>query len=609
MDRDRHGRSPSNSFRINVNRSGSPSRDSLTGARRPRRRGQGSNKSAFGTALELLEDTRDWLGGRVFGRGAAGVRRWTLLVAVLALLVLWRTFVGGEGYFGGGQALGDDVEVPKVDRMALDKLRLLEIHLGTDEEGKEGEGGLGPGETEYRVEEPKVKYPKAPTNDPDAPPLVAEIPNVIKADPLAPLPLSKVPADILDAEVCPDREGAPCSFLVAAWLGAFGSSLFPFPALTSIPAGEQETKAQQHLYQLGLLAVSLNRTLVLPNVQKSRLGTCYANPFSFYYSPDSLSNLGIPTISHADFVAWSDRRDPPASAQVVSMVTAKALYAQGAIEIDSASDPNLVPNKPTRNLCLRPPRTRLDFSGHSPLAIYPPEGYHKNEAGRLGFGESVVNTLRSEEVGSKSSRASASINAAYSLPNVYAFNYELRFPMMSPAVVTSFAPEAEPPLPFAHFPYASTWTDLADLVVEKLSPFIAIHWRTETLTPANLAPCASSLLRKLAQLKSKYPEMENVYLATDYPVEELEGEGAGGTPHSGTFSKVVTEQHHSAFRAFLRDFKKVRPSLISILKRSADPDRAPTAQGPSPHLLLQGAALARPPCRAPRAPRPLVIRQ
>lgn len=293
-------------------------------------------------------------------------------------------------------------------------------------------------------------------------------------------------------------------------------------------------------------------------MQKSRLGTCYANPFSFYYSPDSLSNLGIPTIAYADFAQWSERRDPPASAQVVSMVSANALYAQGAIEIDSASDPNLVPNKPTRNLCLRPPRTRLDFSGHSPLAIYPPEGYHKNEAGRVGFGESVVNTLKSEEVGSKSSRASASIKAAYSLPNVYAFNYELRFPMMSPAVVTSFAPDAEPPLPFSHFPYSSTWTDLADLVIENLSPFIAIHWRTETLTPANLAPCASSLIRKLVLLKSRYPEITNVYLATDYPIEELEAPGSGGTPHSGTFSKVVTEQHHTAFRAFLRDFKKVR---------------------------------------------------
>lgn len=219
MDRDRHGRSSSNSFRISINRSGSPSRDSLTGRRSRRRGGQSSNRGALSSSIDLLEDVREWLGGRVFGRGASGVRRWTLLVGVAALFALWRTFVSdGEGIFGGGQALGDDV-VPEVDRLALDKLRLLEIHFGADEDGQDEVVGEEGQDTAARVEEPAVKYPKAPVHDPDAPPLVAEIPNVVKPDPLAPLPLSKIPADILDAEVCPDRNGEPCSFLIAAWLG------------------------------------------------------------------------------------------------------------------------------------------------------------------------------------------------------------------------------------------------------------------------------------------------------------------------------------------------------------------------------------------------------
>lgn len=246
------------------------------------------------------------------------------------------------------------------------------------------------------------------------------------------------------------------------------------------------------------------------------------------------------------------------------MVNAKATYSAGAIEIDSSSDPTLVPNKPTRSLCLRAPKTRLDFSGHSPLAIYPPEGFHKSEDKRLGFGESVINTLRSREVGSKSSRASSSLRAAYSLPDVLAFNYELRFPILSSSLAASFAsPSLPEPLPFSHFPYAQVWTDLGALVAQNLSPFIAIHWRTETLTPSNLAPCAQSLLAKLLALKVQHPSLRNVILATDYPIESLDSSfalpaaaGAVEIAHSGTFAKVVTEQHHAAMRKFLRDFER-----------------------------------------------------
>lgn len=331
-------------------------------------------------------------------------------------------------------------------------------------------------------------------------------------------------------------------------------------------AGEQETKAQQHLYQLGLLALALNRTLVLPNVAKSRLGTCYKNPFSFYYSPTSLSDLGIPTISQEEFIDWTVRRDASPSAQVVTMGNAKSDYSLGAIEIDSAADPGLVPSKPTRNLCLRAPKTRLDFSGHSPLAIYPPEGYHKSEAGRLGFGEKVITTLRSRKVVSKSSRLSGSTQAkaAAPPPDVLAFNYELRFPILSPAVSSAFAaPTLPEPLPFSHFSYADVWNSLGEQLVDRLAPFVAIHWRTETLLPANLAPCGQSLINKLLELKRQYPSLRNVYLATDYPIESLDPTlgpasqpGEEAVAHSGTFAKVVTPQHHTAMRRFLRDFKK-----------------------------------------------------
>ncbi|GAA5918023.1 hypothetical protein JCM8208_005215 [Rhodotorula glutinis] len=564
-----HSHSPSQSYRIPVSSSspihpsssstssgllrsaGSPSRDYLSRPRARRSTSTGGYRPHHSPLRNAYDHAATWLTARVVGR--TGLRRWMLVVALGLGAALYLTRSSAAAPWNPRKGATDrrvahsPEGVPVVDRSTLDKLRLLEIHLGADED----DPAIVPIDEHRDVRYTARKGP-ARAHDLDRPPLVVDIPDYVKPDPSAPVNPDKVPADVLDYDVCGATDGRPCQFLVPAWLG------------------EQETKAQQHLYQLGLLALALNRTLVLPNVSKSRLGTCYRNPFAFYYSEASLSDLGIRTISQADFVAWSIRRDRQPSAQVVTMANAKAGYPQGAVEIDSASDPTLVPSKPTRNLCLRAPRTRLDFAGHSPLAMYPPEGYHKSEAGRLGFGESVINTLRSHEVGSRSSRASSSRLAAFALPDVLAFNYELRFPILSPTVAANLSPSssldgstpAPEPLPFAHFPYAELWTSLADVVASRLSPFVAIHWRTETLTPGNLAPCASSLLAKLAALKRQHPSLRHVYLATDYPIEQLDPQLAPsvdpGTQvaHSGTFAKSVTEQHHVAMRRFLRDFKR-----------------------------------------------------
>ncbi|GAA5976395.1 hypothetical protein JCM10908_005484 [Rhodotorula pacifica] len=609
-----HQRTPSHSYRIPITASippshlhlgtstTSPTSTAAQHAPRPRKRhtsvddpllSPGWNSSSPGGGHDAAAG--GWITSRLGGRPA--LKRWMLIALGLsasyalihtattssgdsttsassiggagtpssAFTSWWSTSTKGSSPDPDQDDLDDWFQPPRVDRTALEKLRLLEIHYGADEDeidkgdetggaGGAGTAGLSPGEKGDTDIAAQGKGGAAAAGQlataTDAPPLVAEIPEFVKPDPLAPPAPEKVPAHILDRRVCGAINGDSCRFLVPAWLG------------------EQETKAQQHLYQLGLLALALNRTLVLPNVSKSRLGTCYQNPFSFYYSPSSLSELGIPTISQEDFIDWTLRRETSPSAQVVMMGNAKADYSLGAIEIDSSADPYLVPSKPSRNLCLRAPKTRLDFSRHSPLSIYPPEGYHKSEAGRLGFGEKVITTLRSRKVVSKSSRLSSSTRAKATVapPDVLGFNYELRFPILSPAVSSAFAaPSLPQPSPFSHFAYADVWNSLGEQLVERLSPFVAIHWRTETLLPANLAPCGQSLINKLLELKRSHPTLRNVYLATDYPIESLDPTlgaaaateaGEEAVAHSGTFAKSVTPQHHTAMRRFLRDFKK-----------------------------------------------------
>ncbi|KDE04762.1 hypothetical protein MVLG_04818 [Microbotryum lychnidis-dioicae p1A1 Lamole] len=544
----------------------SPSRTRPLGPRR-----FGSLSSAASHRTSSLERIRiyvtDRLSHRVFSR-RNGPRRWVVLLVVVVGLYLLRQWSTesppdeprlpnrpSSSWSLLGYRTPLDVDTPVVDRAMFAKLKLLEIHQGADVllelDGVEHDAETNVDHDPKQV--PTLRTPTATSalhiiGDDEAEseqvvPLVAQLPNVARPNPSLAAPLPRTPARVVDAEVCPERNGEPCEFLLAAWLG------------------EQETKAQTHIYQLGLLAVALNRTLVVPNVGRSRLTTCNPSPFDFYYSKDALSRLGISAIGQTELIEWAERRDPPPTGQVVSLVTSGPTYPKGAIEIDSASDPLNVPNKPSRNMCMRSPRSRVEFDDYSPLTIYPPMGYHKTEKSRMAFGESVINTLRSEAVGQRSSRVSANLKAEYTLPNVLVFNYELRYPMLSPNVAASFNPEAEKVGPFRHFPYAEIWSDYANSIVANLSPFIAIHWRTETMKPANLAPCAISLVHKLAELKTQHPSIKTVYLATDYPIEDLDSTSKASVPHSGTYAKFVTESHHKVFRNFLRDFTKSLPDL------------------------------------------------
>ena len=364
------------------------------------------------------------------------------------------------------------------------------------------------------------------------------------------------PAEQADAEYCPSQPDG-CKFLLAAWLG------------------EQETKAQMHLHQLGLLAVALNRTLVLPNVSKSRMLSCATQPFDFYYEPNSLEQLGIPSVPFETFVKWSSNRRPNPTSQIVTISTSKIGYPQGALEVDSALDPALVPSSTKRKLCLEPPRTYLDFSTYSPLWVYPPVNWYKSAESRLHFGESIINTLKSDMVISRSYRQHHKLkkedtpvqSSSPAPPDVLVFNYELRYPILSHEHLQNLAlytpgismshPDIASLQPFSHFSYSTKWINLASQLSASLSPFIAVHWRQETLPSSAISPCGDALIEKLLHLTSEqYPNIKTIYLATDYPLEDLDTGRDGVTAHSGTFTKLLNEEHHSAMQRFLKEFNK-----------------------------------------------------
>ncbi|BGO95681.1 hypothetical protein NBRC10512_007379 [Rhodotorula toruloides] len=300
--------------------------------------------------------------------------------------------------------------------------------------------------------------------------------------------------------------------------------------------GEQETKAQAHLYQLGLLALSLNRTLVLPSVKRSRFGTCYSNPFSLYYASDTFARFNIPYITADDFYAWTDRQRAPPPAQVVSFVRGE----RGPVENVAIS-----PQK----MCLA--ERNLDFSAFKGKAFFSPMNDWKSVQAREQFGEEVVRDLLAQE---RLPEGQGAATMERKSPAVLVIQYNLRYPFLTPSAITALSPFRCPePLPYAYFPYSPHWTSLGHSIASSLSPFLAIHWRTETLEVDRLLPCGETLVRSIRAVKQQHPEIKTVYLATDYPIEVLRtpGKEKGATAHSGTMTKTLTPAHHAAMRQFL----------------------------------------------------------
>ena len=96
------------------------------------------------------------------------------------------------------------------------------------------------------------------------PPLVTAVPEVHPSSDTTRIGLS---TSLVDSQFC--RGQTQCRLLLPLWIG------------------EQESKGRIHFTQVLHLAASLNRTVVLPNVGKSRLGACGKWGFEAYYDVGS----------------------------------------------------------------------------------------------------------------------------------------------------------------------------------------------------------------------------------------------------------------------------------------------------------------------------------
>lgn len=266
---------------------------------------------------------------------------------------------------------------------------------------------------------------------------------------------------------------------------------------------------------------------------KSRFGTCYRNPFNYYYREEALARYEIPSITFELFQSWTTLRFTRPTARLHEILTtAPERTPLRVLQHTTVSEAGENGSKGRRNNCLNEKAPRMIFNAPA-LTIQPLDSkWHLKNDGGSGLANDLVTLLKQES------------------REVIAITWELRYPLYPVSMNL-------------HLDYAPRWIELAQLMAKGISPFIAVHWRMETAPVHHMRACASELVSTInsmlhlnsrtsfggtENLPSKIQEINTVYLATDYPLE-----GNVAAPHSGTF-KDVGPAHHDAINIFKSAF-------------------------------------------------------
>ena len=322
-------------------------------------------------------------------------------------------------------------------------------------------------------------------------------------------------------------------------LASFDSTYCNGPCRFLLPVriGEQESKARMHLTQLLMLAQRLNRTLVLPNVGKSRLSVCSEWHFGAYYNTSGFagrSDAPAPrlTVGLEAFTKWVNERPVPPCGFVISMQSIPQ-DCHGVDVLASRTDSQGVPLivekaevDPKIGSCLESKLPRLHWSlPWTTLSVTLHSGVLKTDSNTLTrLVQLLSNNLGVDTdadfdlmtgPGYDYDRAPYPNASHLSLADVdvLVLDYALRHPL--------FPTSAHPDV---HLDYAPALVVLADRIADNLGLFLGVHWRMETVPVQNLAWCAASLVSTLqARLQDDsdragtQARIKYVWLATDHP--------------------------------------------------------------------------------------------
>lgn len=276
---------------------------------------------------------------------------------------------------------------------------------------------------------------------------------------------------------------------------------------------EQESQANSHFYSFIQLAEMLNRTIVLVNVQNSRLGSCQNLPFSFYYNVEAIKALfpRVNFITQQDFQSWTKQlyRKPNTVFRYIEQDGIPNTTRTITIDLDVL----------LKDECLE----QFDFKFKDDDSIFKMhyiglKSYWSTPMSNLVIIDYLTKHLDLNEP-------------------VLLIRHELRYPLF---------PSKGPIVPL---PYANHLVKAANKVKDRLGEYIGIHWRMESAKPELMPACAKGLIKYIKKMKVT-SSIENVFFATDYPLTNV---GENKT-QSNTFLNI-NNNHHLAMKQLRTAFK------------------------------------------------------
>ncbi|TCD62483.1 hypothetical protein EIP91_006804 [Steccherinum ochraceum] len=353
------------------------------------------------------------------------------------------------------------------------------------------------------------------------PPMVTKIPET-RPDPS--LLYAGLTPESVDAQFC--NGAVPCRILLPLWIG------------------EQESRGRMHLSQVLDLARALNRTLVLPNVGKSRIGACGRWEFDVYYDVGSFVRKGSieekdrtrvrKVMLMDDFKTWLEMRPVRPSGQVVfvdeamvsdedtsgDLAPAKLFSGDGLLNVHVDSDAlSLEDPRMKKVRCLGSKFRQLDLKQFSAVTAHIP---FPERVKPLPDGDLLLRSLARPEITrtavlhSSSPDLDAEADSMLRQPEVLILYWDIRHFPFGPGTVEAVTLG----LVNTGLDYSARIHSLTHRLIDPYQPYVAVHWRMESIPASMLPDCAEALVDTLTTLLSDPTlgaEVKTVWFASDFP--------------------------------------------------------------------------------------------
>ncbi|KAI0720412.1 hypothetical protein C8Q72DRAFT_955841 [Fomitopsis betulina] len=329
----------------------------------------------------------------------------------------------------------------------------------------------------------------------------------------------------------------------------------PCRLLVLLTIADRESKMQEQLLQVLTLAKVLNRTVVLPNVGKGRVGTCQRLDFDRYFDiASAVRASGGRAMLMDDFRTWVDAR--PRTPTMHSIIVDERSTPNGSASIEHSSVMQERARKNTRCFGSRFRALNLDDASATTIHLAQPSVSQENLdetallAGILAGGEPMsVNSqtglpseTHHEYSAVEAEQAAPSERRNVSDADILFLHWDVHRQVFQ-------TPQDE------SIDYSPRLWTLADKVTRDIRPYLAVHWHVDKVPAVVLPACADALIDMLDILLHDHlvaQDIHTVYFSSDYPLLEHPAVNADGPPK---VDKRMSHSHRQAGRILQAAFE------------------------------------------------------